>query len=232
MPPIPIHKNDPINPNVTAPPSNDQTTAAKPDGVTPQTANPPPTRTTPASVPATSTQPVYGSSNPPLPQPGARPTPPNASAQPTGSVNNDPPAPQPGYTATHTTTETRRAGPPEQFSIPPPSDAQLAGRSTVTSAEASKPGPTKLNLGPATSPYQPELSGGATQTRTGDEERRTLEHPPGYVQNPDNSPYAPPAQTEQQGDGGVGGAAWNMLFKAGEALRKGEEAAWRAVRNN
>jgi len=30
---------------------------------------------------------------------------------------------------------------------------------------------------------------------------------------------------------GVGGAAWNLLNKAGEALKKGEEAAWRAVRN-
>jgi hypothetical protein len=34
------------------------------------------------------------------------------------------------------------------------------------------------------------------------------------------------------GGGGVGGAAWNMLSRAGEALKKGEEAAWRAVRNN
>jgi hypothetical protein len=30
---------------------------------------------------------------------------------------------------------------------------------------------------------------------------------------------------------GVGAAAWNMLSKAGEALKKGEEAAWKAVRN-
>jgi hypothetical protein len=33
------------------------------------------------------------------------------------------------------------------------------------------------------------------------------------------------------GDGSVGGAAWNMLSKAGEALKKGEEAVWKAVRD-
>jgi hypothetical protein len=33
----------------------------------------------------------------------------------------------------------------------------------------------------------------------------------------------------QQGEG-VGAQAWNMLTKAGEALKKGEEAVWKAVR--
>ncbi|KAI4645449.1 uncharacterized protein J4E78_009359 [Alternaria triticimaculans] len=226
MPPIPIHKNAPIAP----------TTAAKPDGITPSTAssdpdnasNPPPTRTTPAYAPATTTQ--DASSNPPAPQPGARP------AAPTGSVGmtegNDrytPAAPQAGAvpTATVITTETRQAPPPPQFSHPPPSDSMLAGRSTVTATTASKPGPTTLNYGPAASPFQ--SADQAQPTRT------SLEHPPGYVQAMDNAPYTAGGgigQSSGAGDAegeGVGAQAWSMLNKAGEALKKGEESVWRAV---
>jgi hypothetical protein len=80
-----------------------------------------------------------------------------------------------------------------------------------------------------------------TATRTSAEQSRSsLEHPPGYQQAPDNAPY-----TVGGGIGGHGGAgnatgsegesvattAWNVLSKAGEALKKGEEAAWRAVKN-
>jgi len=234
MPPIPIHKNAPI----------------KPDGITPSTAstdpntNPPPTRTVPASVPATTTA---DSSGPPPPQPGARPVPPTASAQ-TPYNTSSPAPPQPGatpstgaYTAHHITTETRQSGPPPQFTQPPPSDSALAGRSTTTSTTASKPGPTTLNLGPVASPFQSADAAGAAPTRTSvDQGRRSLEHPPGYQQAPDNAPYTAGGGIgghngggEGSGDSGegVGAAAWNMLSKAGEALKKGEEAAWRAVRN-
>lgn len=227
MPPIQIHKNDPI--------------AAKPDGVTPQTdssdpstANPPPTRTVPASVPATTTA---DPSLPPPPQPGARPLAPTASKYIPPS--SDPPPPQPaGYTATHHVTETRLGGPPPQFHVPPPTDAQLAGRSTTTSTQPSKPGPTTLNMGsapPGASPYQQEHRGGAVQELP----RSVLEGPPGYVQAPDNTQNSAAAlgtgsggQDSAGGDGGIGGAAWGLLAKAGEALKKGEEAAWKAVRNN
>jgi hypothetical protein len=219
MPPIPIHKNAPI----------------KPDGITPSTAtqdepNPPPTRTTPASVPATTTA---DSSGPPPPQPGARPVPPTAAAQAPYDASTPAP-PQPGYTAHHITTETRRAGPPPQFTHPPPTDSALAGRSTTTSTTASKPGPTTLNLGPAASPFQSADTAGPAPTRT------SLEHPPGYQQAPDNAPYTAGGgigghngggQSSESSGEGVGAAAWNVLSKAGEALKKGEEAAWRAVRN-
>lgn len=114
-------------------------------------------------------------------------------------------------------------------------DSALAGRSTTTSTTASKPGPTTLNYGPAVSPFQTSDSQGAAPTRT------SLEHPPGYVQAPDNAPYTagggigvPGGQSgnaEGASTDGVGAAAWNMFSKAGEALKKGEEAAWRAVRN-
>ncbi|CAN9372588.1 unnamed protein product [Alternaria sp. RS040] len=241
MPPIPIHKNAPIAPT--------STTAAKADGITPSTAssndtshNPPPTRTTPAYAPATTTQHV--SSQPPAPQPGARPAAPTGTGisenYRDGSSSSTPAAPQPGATAMPTatvvTTETRQA-PPPQFSHPPPSDSMLAGRSTTTSttpsasAAASKPGPTVLNYGPAASPFQTADTAQAQPTRT------SLEHPPGYVQAPDNAPYTAgggiggPSGAGGDGEGeGVGAQAWSMLNKAGEALKKGEESVWRAVK--
>jgi hypothetical protein len=105
----------------------------------------------------------------------------------------------------------------------------LAGRSTTTATTASKPGPTTLNLGPVASPFQtPE-----TATRT------SLEHPPGYQQAPDNAPYTVGGGIGGHGgagegsgssEEGVGATAWNYLSKAGEALKKGEEAAWRAMK--
>lgn len=212
MPPIPTYKNAPI----------------KADGVTPQTAddasNPAPT---PISryVPATTT---IDSSSPPAPQPGARPTP-TATAP---ATHDGPAAPQPGYTVTHITTETRVQAPPPQFTQPPPSDSQLAGRSTVTSTTASKPGPTTLNLGPVASPFQSANAGGAVPTATAaDGGRSSLEHPPEYQQAPDNAPYTQGGGIgggESAGEG-IGAQAWNMLSRAGEALKGAEEAAWKAV---
>lgn len=232
MPPIPIHKNAPIAPS----------TAAKADGVTPSSAssenngsaaNPPPTRTTPAYAPATVTQSV---SSPAAPQPGARPAAPTAGGMAGYDGGGTPASPQPGPTATVVTMETRQAAqqpppPPPQLSHPPPSDSMLAGRSTATSTTASKPGPTTLNYGPAASPFQTSDAGNAVPQPT----RTSLEHPPGYAQAPDNAPY-----TVGGGIGGpsgagegesVGAQAWQMLSKAGEALRKGEESVWRAVNN-
>ncbi|RMZ67265.1 hypothetical protein GMOD_00001164 [Pyrenophora seminiperda CCB06] len=222
MPPIPIHRNAPIAP----------TTAAKADGVTPSTASSDntasissPTRTTPAYVPATTTQ---SSSSPPAPQPGARPVAPTQGLG-YGSYDGTPAPPQPGPTATVVTTETRQAGPPAQFSHPPPSDSMLAGRSTTTSTAPSKPGPTTINYGPATSPFQTADSSKAMPQPTG----TSLEHPPGYVQVPDNAPYTAGGGLERpsvEGEG-VGAQAWQMLSKAGEALKKGEESVWKAVKN-
>ena len=230
MPPIPIHKNAPIAPS----------TAAKADGVTPLTAssdnsgnaaNPPPTRTTPAYAPATTTQSV---SSPSAPQPGARPAASTAGSMAGYDGGGTPAPPQPGPTATVVTTETRQAAqqpPPPQLSHPPPSDSMLAGRSTATSTTASKPGPTTLNYGPAASPFQTSDAGNAVPQPT----RTSLEHPPGYVQAPDNAPYTAGGGIggpSGAGEGeGVGAQAWQMLSKAGEALKKGEESVWRAVNN-
>ncbi|KAK7523866.1 hypothetical protein IWZ03DRAFT_365743 [Phyllosticta citriasiana] len=147
MPPIPIYSNAPINP---------QTTAAKADGITPQTATdeqlqPGPTPTRNAAVPTSSTN----ASSPPAPQPGARPIPPTQPAQPAPSsaaaYGGAPPPPQPGQassaaTAAPTPTLTATAiakatgsittaapPPPPQFSIPPPTTNAAATHSTHAS---------------------------------------------------------------------------------------------------
>ncbi|KAH9882770.1 hypothetical protein J1614_000136 [Plenodomus biglobosus] len=228
MPPIPIHKNAPI-------------TAAKPDGVTPSTAsssnpaNPLPTRTTPASVPAATTAP---SSDPPPPQPGGRPPAPTGPTY-SGVYTPAPPQPGPTPTATVITTETRPDGSPPQFAHPPPLESLLAGRSTTTATgqTLSKPGPTFLNYGPVASPLQSVDPVPSMQVTT--DQERSLEHPPGYAQAPDNAPYTTgggiggqPGRAGAEGnqDEGVGATAWGMLSKAGEALKSGEEAVWRAVK--
>jgi len=85
---------------------------------------------------------------------------------------------------------------------------------------------------PGPSPYQQEHTGGGLQSVP----RSSLDGPPGYTQALDNTPYGQGIGAGGGGggtdDGSVGGAAWNILSKAGEALKKGEEAAWKAVRSN
>jgi hypothetical protein len=54
------------------------------------------------------------------------------------------------------------------------------------------------------------------------------DHPAGYVGSTGGEQQG---TSGAGGEGGIGDAAWNILSKAGEALKKGEEAAWRAVRN-
>jgi hypothetical protein len=79
-----------------------------------------------------------------------------------------------------------------------------------------------VNLGPVPVPSPFERGG------TGDAITQ-----PGYTQNQNQNGTTGAGEggQEQGGGGGVGDAAWNMLSRAGEALKKGEEAAWRAVRN-
>lgn len=129
--------------------------------------------------------------------------------------------------------------PPPQLAHPPPTDSALAGRSTTTATGTTPPksGPTFLNYGPVASPFQQAVAGrGVADTTAG--ERASLEHPPGYVQAPDNAPYTAGGGIAGQAGGvggpgdheGVGATAWGMLSKAGEALKSGEEAVWRAVK--
>ncbi|KAF2837722.1 hypothetical protein M501DRAFT_985952 [Patellaria atrata CBS 101060] len=178
MPPIPIHLNDPIS-----------TAAAKPDGTTPQTASSssdhphhqqlPPTRTFPASIPATTT----ATFDPPPPQPAARPRPPTSSTPaPTGTTPIPPaphagPSPSPVITETRTVTETRAAEPPPppQLSFPAPQQTHLSTKSTI----AGIPQPSPFQSGYSTERDMDRGKGEET-----DMGRHSIEHPPGYVQNP------------------------------------------------
>ncbi|KAI4828022.1 hypothetical protein E4T44_09104 [Aureobasidium sp. EXF-8845] len=175
MPPIPIYADAPI-------------TAAKADGVTPQTA-PPPTRTT--ELPATTTS--TGNNSYPAAQPGAvagpaptgsvsRQLPPAPAPTSTTSIQTDgPPPPQPGAAPVPFTTASHsngynpnspavpRAQPmPHQLNIPPPTTSALPTHSTVSAS------PTSQSHRPVTLPMGPVHSR-PTSIST---------HPPGYQQNP------------------------------------------------
>lgn len=78
-----------------------------------------------------------------------------------------------------------------------------------------------MNLGPVPLPVPSPFETGGGHPVTGPGQQG------GYSQNQGSSGGAEP----QEGGGGVADAAWNLLSKAGEALKKGEEAAWKAVRN-
>lgn len=165
MPPIPVYANAPLHPEGVTPKTTAQEEESQPE----------PTRTI-----ATTTAASYQPSGPPPPQPGARP------AAPTGATSSfcDPPGPQPGdaphvhhphhVTETHITTTTAWQQPnqtPSQFSIPTPARNYAPTHSTT----AGIPQPSPFETGRA------DLSG---QTDGSGDGRRSLEHPPGYVQNP------------------------------------------------
>jgi len=176
MPPIPIYADAPIS-------------AAKADGVTPQTA-PPPTRTT--DLPATTTSATTSSY--PAAQPGAA-----AGPAPTGSVsrqapppptstistnlqNDGPPPPQPGAVPTpfaHSngynpnSPAAPRAQPmPHQINIPPPTTSALPTHSTVAASPAS---PTRRPVTLPMGPVSPTMHSRPQSISS---------HPPGYQQNP------------------------------------------------
>ncbi|KAF2433235.1 hypothetical protein EJ08DRAFT_708701 [Tothia fuscella] len=228
MPPIPVYANTPLHP----------------DGVTPKTAapdvgggqqdvkqpNPAPTATTTTAVPSTTHDP----SVPPPPQPGARPTPPTSSAAaPTSSI--PPPPPQPGaipstITATYTTTHTTPLPPPSQFSIPTPNiNYAPTHTTTTTTSYARNPSiPPLAQFSPA--------EAGAGAGADGGSERRSLEHPPGYVQNPyavdgtaqDRARFES-AHQEAREEEGVMGMVRGFVGRAGSVAKGLEEGAWKFI---
>jgi len=133
-------------------------------------------------------------------------------------------------------------GPPPQLGIPPPTSAYTPTKSTSTTQQQPQHNntPTTINFGPVFSPAQP----GATHSSpaAAEDRRYSLEHPPGYVQNP----YAADGTAEQRarlqdaaaresgGGGMVGGdgaaGIWDTLRKgageAGEWAKRMEEQAW------
>ena len=216
MPPIRLFKDAPLHPQGTSQPSED----SQPET---QEHLPPPTRTTnPASFNAPEP------TGPPAPQPGPRSVPAATSNNTPSSLS--PPAPQPSpppasssptsVTATHTITETIQTGPPSQFAMPPPSSNRAPTRSTTS----------------ATNPLMPRTDPPLPQTSPA--EQHSIEHPPGYMQNP----YAADATAAQRagwegrgaglaGEEGEGamGQAKTWLAEAGEGLKRAEEKAWRWV---
>jgi hypothetical protein len=204
MPPIKLFTDAPLHP----------------DGVTLKTAEPEagqipqPTRTT--------NLPPINLSNPPPPQPGARP---QAGPAPTAGISSGPPPPQPGavpqpvITATHTTTTTGQLPPPPQLNIPPPTSNRAPTHSTHI------PQPSPFETG-ATAPV----------TRVGGLHGRkpSLEHPPGYVQNPyaADGTVSDRVKFDEAGDRaseeeGVMGTVKNLVQGAGKTLEKLEDEAWK-----
>ncbi|KAF1985241.1 hypothetical protein K402DRAFT_455219 [Aulographum hederae CBS 113979] len=184
MPPIPVYTNAPIHPIGVTP----ETAAPEAQASSPtRTTNPPPTTTTTASV---------ESPGPPPPQPGARPVAPTASLHSrSNSSSKYIPQPQPGAvpsaspatptataTINSTTTLQQPPLPPPQLSMPAPTSNYASTHST-TAASPTHQGPTTLPLGPVASP-----------TEAGTDQRHSIEHPPGYVQNP----YAADGTAEQR----------------------------------
>jgi len=224
MPAIPIHNNSPLRP-------------FQPTAVTPQTASDQedtssaqldtPTRIVPVTITATS--PYF----PPPPQPGARPTLPKATAP---LLSSAPPPPQPGATpvvaATHITTTTSQLhpqAPPSQLSVPPPAQSYLSTKSTSL-----EPG-TDTKSGSLLYPPRPQHSPAETCTAQAETQRHSLEHPPGYAQNP----YAAGVATHhvqnesfmgtemQASDDGVWGGVKNWAGGVGEKLAAAESQAWK-----
>ena len=264
---IPIHTESPISP-------------AKATAITPQTAyNPNPTSTqTQASITAaptsnngypaaypgqiapTPTQPVSlpTSQDPPAPRPGAIPTP--SVAAPSGHTRGPgiPPPPKvgekpqpPSYYALSQANPTPSPSVahayPQQMGIPSPGPTYGIPPASTTSTTQTPSFSTPASLLPDSQPA-------ASTTRS---RANTLEHPPGYVQNPQAQEMTPDARfaTEQQAsmtqssekspvlpgyndragggntgfgeDEGLWGRAKKLVSQAGEKAQEFEEEVWR-----
>ncbi|KAF2101367.1 hypothetical protein NA57DRAFT_53339 [Rhizodiscina lignyota] len=212
-----------------------------PEGVTPKTAEaegqsgsvpasnvvPAPTRTIP--------QPASQSTGPPPPQPGARPIPGPA---PTSSSHGGPAPPMPGanpnytpsVTATVTTTTTSAVPPPEQLNIPPPSSNYTPTKSTSSAPPPPRTGqvqsPTRIDFG--ASPVSPVRD-------STDNERHSLEHPPGYVQNPYASDGTAVERARLEATAmndkneSVWGAVKSAATEVGKYAQKVEHDAWQWI---
>ncbi|KIW06398.1 uncharacterized protein PV09_02851 [Verruconis gallopava] len=204
MPPIKIYADAPLHP----------------EGVTPKTAEPeeasgpPPTKTT--------NQPPTNLSDPPAPQTGARPQVPAPTRVAGGSFGPSPPqpgaVPQPTITATYTTTTTSQLSPPSQMNIPAPSTNQAPTHSSYV------PPASQYETGTTLEPPSSNLHG----------RRASLEHPPGYQQNPyaadgtpnDRERFAEAARQAQEEEG-IMGSVMNALSSAGRRLSELEDEAWK-----
>lgn len=233
--------------------------AAKPEGVSPATAQADDRadgKTMPVSTPATSTA-DSSSITPLMPAPGAAAVMPIPSGvahinktlptQTSSTATSDgPPPPQPGAVPSAPMQTGSRSPPhaapsypiqaPPQTSIPAPTGTALHGRSTSTATTATSigTGPTTLDLGPVSSAQQSHHEYG---------------RPEGYVQNPfaaDPSPQqrarqdafasilpAPTADavggSSETGGNGVWESVKEMATAAGTKVAEAEAEVWKRI---
>ncbi|KAI2613019.1 uncharacterized protein GGS25DRAFT_146319 [Hypoxylon fragiforme] len=224
MAPIPVYTASPI-------------VASKPDGVTPQTAQPPsaPSGEKPATSSASPTS-TSQSSYPPA-QPGAAPSLPAptgttyALPQPTQTFNyNGPPAPQPGaFPAPSGATRTHIPPPPkagEKYQTP---------QQLTTPQPASMPYPQQMSIPTPTASYPSQQRGTSTAEAPNS---YSLEHPPGYHQNANASEVdgykrlaTQQSELENQTDSseGVWGTAKKWAQQTGEKLAAAENEVWKKI---
>ena len=262
---VPIHTESPISPakataitpqtsydpNTTSSHTNASTTAA------PTSSNGYPAAH-PGQVAPTPTQPISSATShgPPPPLPGAIPTP--SVAAPSGHARSIPPPPKvgekpqpPSYYAVSqanpTPTPSVAQTYPQQMGIPSPGPAYGIPPASTTSMTQTPSFPT-----PASLPSDPQPATSTTRPRA-----NTLEHPPGYVQNPQAQEMTPDARfaTEHQasmnqssekspvlpgyndrasgGNAGFGeeeglwGMAKKLVSQAGEKVQEFEGEVWR-----
>ncbi|KFY64128.1 hypothetical protein V497_01830 [Pseudogymnoascus sp. VKM F-4516 (FW-969)] len=231
---IPVYTQSPI-------------TAAKADGVTPQTAGPETSTksSAPASKPATTTA-VPSTTSPYAPQPGqpAVPAPTGSLGPSTGPANNytpspttktadqGPPAPQPGAVPT-------APGRAKSPLPPPPKVGEKYTPPEPAPQTTSPPYPPQMGFAPPANQYQPtatasQPSGNYPTTLPvqgqGQAQRRSFEHPPGYQQNP----YGGGGMTGDQYGGAPQpshGAQSGQWHRAGDIDdNAGEESIWETAK--
>ncbi|KAL9119404.1 MAG: hypothetical protein Q9187_004040, partial [Circinaria calcarea] len=197
--PISPSKATAITPQTTALPQSPFSPAAAATPTATATSSYPPAQ--PGSSLPTSTQPSTSTKTitPPPPQPGALPTPSTASSRSPSPRRDIPPPPRVGekahppsyYAPQPTPTPTGHFVSPQPFppqmSFPSPSDPRPFGQppasTTLTSNNLLSP-PQSARI----PPFSPSSPTGDISTR------KSLEHPPGYVQNP----YAADMTPEQR----------------------------------
>ncbi|KAJ1335081.1 hypothetical protein MN608_01816 [Microdochium nivale] len=239
MPPITTFVNSPI-------------VAAKPDGVTPQTASSgdAPSSRPEDGPPATTTASATSSSQYPAAQPGARPP------APTGASNAYTPA---GLAPTRTTTAASDGpAPPQPSNAPiPPGFAHAGPQPTGTSVGARSnlppppkagekfvPPPPQMGIPPPTASYPAQQTGTLPSSSTagyqGGPSPTNLSYmPPGYQPGPGAtgpSQYRPsPMASDPHStyDNGESEGIWNSAKKwasgAGEKLASAESEVWKRI---
>ncbi|XDG00582.1 hypothetical protein ABKA04_000197 [Annulohypoxylon sp. FPYF3050] len=234
MAPIPVYTDSPI-------------AASKPSGVTPQTAEAP-SAGNPAK-PATSTTsptPTSNTSYPPA-QPGATPSlpAPTAAISQTYVPQNSPPAPQPGaFPTPPEATKTSIPPPPkagEKYQ-PPQQPSTTQPMSIPYPPQMSIPPPSapyaSQQRGTSTASVPTSVYSGQGPTAIGGPPTQSLQHPPGYHQNVNASELdmhqrSAIQQSELEGQGEDSGGVWDSAKKwaqqTGEKLAAAENEVWKKL---